>query len=774
MKNLKNKSRKILRRITPILLVLGIFFFLNFLFPLPENRIFPPVSTVVRAQDGQILRIFTTRDEMWRIHTNFNEIAPLHQRLALAYEDQWFYWHPGLNPISIFRAAVTNLKAGRIRVGGSTITMQIARMIEPKSRNITAKIIETFRALQLEWRFSKKELLEIYFNLAPYGGNIEGVGAAAALYFGKSPTALSIGEIALLTALPNSPTFLRPDVNPIAARAARNKVLQRLRNEDVISESQLKDALSEPVPDSRRPVPFLAPHFCDFLKQKYPTTSELKTTLDVRIQTICQNSLTEHIRGLQLKDISNGAVVVIENSTHHVKALAGSANFFNVAHSGQVNGAVAPRSPGSTLKPFVYALALDAGMISQKSILEDVPVDYAGYEPENYDSRYHGVVTVEQALAQSLNVPAVNLTAELKDNSLYALLKKAGFTTLNHPENYYGLPIILGGCEVKLLELCELYASLANQGEFSPARILTNAVTASPVRLFSEEAAFVITEILTHLERPDLPTAWEFSLNLPKVAWKTGTSYGHKDAWSVGFTPDLTIGVWVGNFSGKGVPELVGADAAAPLLFDLFNALAGPRSSGWFEMPEGLDVRLVCPLSGMPVSDICPDDIEELFIPGVSPSTKCTIHQKIAIDKLTGFSLCAHCRQNRGFEEKIFALWPSKLATWMARNGYPVVKIPSHFPRCTSLIHGAPPSIRSPSADCDYVLREGVSPEFQKILLDASVANDVRKIYWFVDGTLLHTCSPRDKVFYLPTPGRHKLVCMDELGRSTEISVNVQ
>lgn len=756
------------------LLLLALFFILTLLFPLPKSRIFPPVSTVIQAQDGQVLRIFTARDEMWRVHTDFREISLLHQRLVLAYEDQWFYWHPGINPIAIFRAAITNFKAGRVLVGGSTITMQIARMIERKPRNVTAKIIEAFRALQLELNFSKNELLEIYFNLAPYGGNIEGVGAAAALYFGKLPAALSIGEIALLTALPNSPTFLRPDKHPEAALAARNKVLHRLRNANVITQSQLADALSEPVPAHRRPVPFLAPHFCDYLKQKYPNSSALKTTLDLRMQTICQNSLTEYIRGLQSKEITNGAVVVIDNATHRVKALVGSADFFNAAHAGQVNGAVAPRSPGSALKPFVYALALDAGLISQKSILEDVPVDYAGYEPENYDARYHGVVTVEQALAQSLNVPAVNLTATLKDQSLYALLKKARFTSLNHPENYYGLPIILGGCEVKLLELCALYASLANQGKFFPAKILVEDTLASPTRLFSSEAAFIITEILTRHERPDLPTAWEFTLNLPKVAWKTGTSYGHKDAWSVGFTPDLTIGVWVGNFSGKGVPELVGADAAAPLLFDLFNAFGGPQASGWFEMPPGLGVRSVCALSGMPVSDICPAAIEEFYIPGVSPSTKCTIHQKIAIDKLTGHSLCPHCRQNRDFEEKIFARWPSKLATWMARNGYPIDKIPSHLPQCTSLVHGAPPSIRSPSADCDYVLREGVDPEFQKILLDASVANDVRKIYWFFDGTLLHTCSPKDKVFYLPTPGRHKLVCMDELGRSTEISLNVK
>jgi len=770
---LKYRGRKSFLVLFPVLILLILFLILIGLFPLPDHRIFPPGSTVIRAADGQLLRMFTARDGMWRIHTGFNDICRLHQQLVLAYEDQWFYWHPGFNPVSIVRAAFTNFKADKILVGGSTITMQIARLIEPKSRNFTAKIFEAFRALQLEWRFSKKELLEIYFNLAPYGGNIEGVGAAAWFYFGKSPARLSIGEISLLTALPNSPTRLRPDENHAAAQAARNKILHRFRQTGVISPSQLQDALSESVPHQRQPVPFLAPHFSEWLRKKY-ATRDLKTTLDLEMQTICQNALTEHVRGLRSKAISNGAVVVIENATHQIKALVGSADFFNAAASGQVNGAIAPRSPGSALKPFVYALAFDAGLVSPKAILEDVPIDYAGYSPENFDARYHGVVTVERALAQSLNVPAVNLTAELKDNSLYALLKKAGFTTLNHPEKHYGLPIILGACEVRLLELCQLYSALANSGVFFPARFFSDDTLLPGTRLFSAEAAYLITEILTSPERPDLPAAWEFTLNLPKVAWKTGTSYGHKDAWSVGFTPDLTIGVWLGNFSGKGVPELVGAEVAAPLLFDLFNALRGPRDAGWFEIPAGLGTRSVCALSGMPATEICPETVAEYFIPNVSPSTRCTIHQKITIDRLTGNSLCVHCRQNRDFQDKVFALWPSRLATWMERNGHPLDKIPPHFPKCTALIHGAPPIIRSPVENCEYVFRSGVPSEFQKILLDASVSNDVRKIFWFVDGTLVRTASPKEKIFYLPTPGTHRLVCMDELGRSTEMDLVVR
>ncbi|MCI0513038.1 penicillin-binding protein 1C [candidate division KSB1 bacterium] len=767
-------NRKWILRLSPALILIALGLVIDFLLPLPTHRLFPDRSTQILARDGTLLRAYTARDDIWRMYTPLAGISPLHQKMVRAYEDRWFYWHLGINPVALVRAAWLNLKAKKIRSGGSTITMQIARMMEPKSRTFRAKFQEMFRALQLEWHFSKKELLEIYFNLMPYGGNIEGVGAAAWIYFGKPPAQLSIGEIALLTALPNSPTRLRPDLNGSSARAARDKVLTRLLTQHVIQPSQYQDARSETVPSQRRTLPFLAPHACDFLKQRDFTERQLRSTLDLHIQTICQHLLTQHVQGLSGKGITNGAVVVIDNPRHEVLALVGSGNFFNNSSSGQVNGALAPRSPGSALKPFVYALALDAGLISHRSVLEDVPVDYSGYSPENFDGLYHGVVTVEQALAQSLNVPAINLTAALKKNTVYRLLKKAGFTTLSRPEAQYGLPIILGACEVKLLELTNFYSCLANGGVFYPWRMRVGETPGEGQVLFSPESAFIITEILAGLSRPDLPTAWESSLNLPKVSWKTGTSYGHKDAWSIGYNPDWTIGVWIGNFSGAGVPELVGAEVAAPLLFDIFNALARGRNPRWFAAPSGLGVREVCVLSGMPASAICPRTQEEYYLPGKSPHIPCTLHQKRLIDDQTHTVLCNHCSQGRRFHEVVFEQWPAKLATWMERNGYPIPKIPPHYPKCTSLILGSAPIIRSPSANCEYILREGVDPEYQKILLDASVSNDVRRIYWFVDGKVLLTCSPAEKVFYKPTVGNHQLVCMDELGRGTEMVIKIR
>ena len=757
-----------------LLSILTIFVGVTLLFPLLQDRLHPPDSTRVFDCDGQILRAFTASDDIWRYHSDLDELSPLLIKMVLAYEDQWFNWHPGLNPVSIVRAALTNYREGRIVCGGSTLTMQIARMIEPKERTFASKLKEAFRTIQLEMLYSKDELLEIYFNLAPYGGNIEGVTAAAHLYFGKPPDRLSVGEIALLAALPNSPTQLRPDLHPKLARKGREKVLTRLRKIEAISETQFREALSEPIPTSRQPVPFRIPHLADYLKQREPHRARLNTTIDSRVQTLCENLLRAHVFDLKRQNISNAAAVVIDNRTRAVLAMVGSADFFDAKYAGQVNGALAPRSPGSTLKPFVYALAMEQGLISPKSILEDVPVDYSGYLPVNFDDKYHGVVSADEALRLSLNVPAINLTAALRQKGIYSLLKKAQFSTIDQPRERYGLPIILGACEVTLLELTNLYACLANGGRYAPFRLLQTTPLAEGEAIFSDATAFIITEILSEVSRPDMPACWEFSLNLPKVSWKTGTSYGHKDAWSIGYNPEVTIGVWVGNFSGEGAPGLVGAEAAAPLLFDLFNAICGGKTIPWFEMPDGLDVRQVCAVSGMPATVVCPVTCEEIFIPGVSPDEPCTIHQRFTIDDKTGARLCPHCRQGRAHHEEVFELWPAKLATWMLRNGHPIQQIPAHFPKCTSLISGRGPVIRSPSDNCDYVIRQGVDPKFQKILLDASVPNHIKKIFWFIDGNLISAGTPDEKAFYTPSRGTHKLVCIDDLGRSTNMELKIR
>ena len=750
------------------------FFVLCLLFPLPMDRLHPPSSTVVLDREGNLLRAFLAPDEMWRINVTAAEVSPSLRQAVLAYEDRRFYVHSGVDPIAIARATWANLRAGRVVQGGSTLTMQVARMMEPKPRTLVSKAIEAFRAWQLELWYSKKEILALYFNMAPYGGNLVGVGAASYFYFDKHPSQLSLGEAALLAAIPNNPNQNRPDLNETGARAARTKVLGLMADQGEITSTARDEALSEPVPTKRYELPFLAPHLAVHLAGQHVDAERLATTLNARLQARAERMLYDHLKPWMGQGITNGAVVILDNQTQDVLVLVGSRAFWDEANDGQVNGATAPRSPGSALKPFIYALALDRGLIAPQTLLYDVPVDFSGYQPENYDRTYSGVVSAEEALIRSLNVPAVNLAAKLHGDGIYQFMKQAHVTTLTESSLHYGLSLILGGCEVTLLELVNLYAGLANGGHFRPYRLLQSDPKVEGEALLDPGAAFIISEILSKLRRPELPAVWEWSRDMPKVAWKTGTSYGHRDAWSIGFTPRYTVGVWIGNMDGKGVPALVGAEVAAPLLFALFSQLEANTGQRWFLQPAEVEGRRICSVSGGLATPRCPTTRNEPLLPGRSPVKPCPLHQIIMVDKETGYRLCSHCRQGRDYTEHVAAHWPAEIGVWLEKNGYPLDDIPEHLPSCNRVAAGEPPVIRSPQPDAEYRLRSGVPAEFQKILLDASVSNQTSEIYWFVDGEMIYSGAPTERVFLTPEPGTHTLLCMDDEGRSSEVEITIR
>lgn len=755
------------------LLLLLLFELAVYLIPLPWEAIYRPSSTLVFDREGKVLRAFTSTDDQWRLQTELEQISPVLRKYLVFYEDRWFYYHPGFNPVALVRALVQNLKSGRIISGGSTLTMQIARMIEPKERTWYNKAFEIFRALQLEQRFRKNELLEIYFNIAPYGGNIEGVAAASWLYFGKEPSRLSPGEAALLTVLPNSPSQLRPDLAPDQARRARDKVLKRLFDRQVISAGDYLEAVAEKIPVARREWPFRAPHFSRESTNRYSQEARIYTTLDYDLQVFLEALLAAEVTKLKREGITNAAAVVIDNQTHRLVAAVGSAEFFSVQDQGQVNGYLAPRSPGSTLKPFVYALGLEKGLITPEHYVEDVPVVFSGYSPENYDRTYSGLVSAKEALQRSLNVPAVNLLAALGGEALYELLKKAGFTTLT-PVNHYGLPMVLGGCEVNLLELTTLYSALACAGKLYPVQTRIDRRTFPPQTLFSPGVAFIITEILTEVRRPDLPTCWEFT-TLPKVAWKTGTSYGYKDAWSIGYNPRYTVGVWVGNFSGEGRAGLSGAESAAPILFAIFSQLSSNITVPWFAPPATVELREVCAVSGQKPGPFCVPLRTDYYLTDCSREVECTFHQTYLVDPATGYRLPPHYYSAaRATEERVYLQYPPRVASWLERNGQPVEKLPPLLPEWQKLLPGGAPIVRSPSPDYIYQLRRGVSPEYQKICLEAAAGNDVQMLYWFIDGELYGQTTPGERLFYLPEPGKHRVICQDDRGRSTEVQMVIR
>ena len=754
-----------------VLIPLLLFLIANRVFPLPVEKLHQPPSTIVLDRHGEWLRAFIASDESWHIpEPSLDEISPKLRTAVLTYEDRWFYRHFGINPFSIVQAAMDNIEAGKIVRGGSTITMQVARMMEPKARTVPNKLVEMFRALQLELAYPKDEILTLYFNMAPYGGNIVGSAAASRIYFNKSQNRLSLGEAALLAALPNSPTYLRPDVYPENVRAARKKVLRQMRKFGKIDARELQEAASDPIPIKRYPMPFKAPHLTRLLA-KTESGHRIYSTIDSDIQELSERVLRENIAPLQREGISTGAVVVMDTKSREVLAMVGSHDFFDYASEGQVNGAIAPRSPGSALKPFIYGIALERGLITPERLLHDVPVNYAEYSPVNYDGEYRGYVTARDALAHSLNVPAVNLYAQLGNDGIYALLKRAGISTLSEPKTHYGLSLILGSCEVSLLELTALYAGLANLGDFGQHQLTRQSGDTLPPpstkRLLSRGACFILTEMLTEVRRPDLPAAYEASMNLPKVAWKTGTSYGHRDAWSVGYTPKYTIGVWVGNFDGHGAPSLVGSEVAAPILFALFNALTNSASNRWFTRPYQVSTREVCALSGMPVSGNCPTTKLDNYISNLSAKAPCRVHKRITIDNETGATLCSHCRIGRFYHQVVYEEWRPEVATWLSKSGFAIQPIPPHNPNCVGVVAGRGPVIRSPSGDSEYHIRAGVNLEYQKLLLAASVSNRTKQVFWFVNGELIYKGAPTEPVFLTPVAGRHRLTCVDDEGRSS-------
>jgi penicillin-binding protein 1C len=756
-----------------ILLLVALIVWLR-LDPIHEELLNPPPSPVIFDRNGKPLRFFLAPDDQWRFHVSLQEISPRLIEAVIAYEDRWFYFHPGVNPFSIGRALFQNLKTGEIVSGGSTLTMQVARMIERRPRTYRAKLIEMIRALELEFRYSKEEILNFYFNLAPYGGNIQGVSAASWLYFGKDSSRLGPAEVALLVAIPQSPETRRPDLKPKQAKKARDRVLARLLACGKINPQEYRRALQTPVPESRIQLPMIAPHLSEMLVSRVNAQGQIISTIDRDIQLLCEAKLKEHISGLEKRGIQNGAVVVIENKTRAVRALVGSPGFFDVPSQGQVNATTAIRSPGSTLKPFLYARALDQGMVSPELLLPDVPKNYKGYEPKNYDDTYRGMVSMRNALAHSLNVPAVNLEARLGYQGIWNVLRQAEFKSIVPDRNHYGLSIILGGCGVSLLELTNLYATLAREGTWKPYRLMESEPMAEGKNLFSREASYIISDILREVSRPDLDNDLIPATNLPLIAWKTGTSYGRKDAWSIGYDPEWTIGIWAGNATGEGNPELVGSISAAPLLFEIFDTLKAGKNQEWFQRPPKVGFRKVCALSGMIPGPNCTDTKQELFIYNVSPNHVCTFHQKYDIDDDTGYRLCSFCRLGRKYHQESFLLWPQEVANWMKANGIPLDEVPSHLPECPYQSGGHPPEIITPQNRDYFLIRQGTDITLQQIPFKAAVDNRIKNIYWFLDGKLLSKGPSAKTVFYLPATGKHQLTCMDEEGRKTKVIFTVK
>jgi penicillin-binding protein 1C len=764
----KQKIRLHVKRFVILTLsFLLLFFLLNALFPLPDKINY---SIVIRDSKGEMANAYLTPDDKWRMKTEFTEISPLLRKTIIAKEDKYFYYHSGVNPFAVARAAVKNVFRLKRTSGASTITMQVARALEPRRRTFGAKLLEMFRAFQLEWKYSKDEILQLYLNLVPYGGNIEGVKAASLLYFNKEPDHLSLAEITSLSIIPNRPSSLVMGTANARILAERNRWLQKFASDGVFSKDEIRDAKAEPLTAFRHTVPHFLPHLSYRVKNRTGDLN-IKTTVVLNTQLKIEKLTEDYVRGLRLKGIRNAAVVVVDNRSHKVIAYIGSAGFIDTTDGGQVNGANAVRQPGSTLKPLLFALCLDEGLLTPKTILNDVPVDYAGYAPENYDKEFHGPVTVEYALENSLNIPAVRSLKALGKEKLTEKLIRSDFRQIQKDQNKLGLSMILGGCGATLEEVTGLFSAFANDGVYSPLRYTENDSTGKREKIISPEAAFLITETLSKVGRPDFPLNWTATEHMPKIAWKTGTSYGRRDAWSVGYNKNYTVGVWCGNFSGVGAPDLSGANTATPLLFKIFNTIDYDSNSDWYEPPAGCSLRQVCSETGLPPGTFCTNLVADYFFPLVSTTKTCTHLQEVKVSPDASLSYCEACAPATGYRKKIYRNYDVEMQAYVSQSGKPYETIPPHNPACERIFKGEGPAISFPKNGAEYFI-EKASPE--PLQLISQTASDVSKTYWYINDRFYKACNRGEKQFFMPEEGPVKITCSDDKGRSRSIIIRVK
>lgn len=738
------------------------------LVPLPHG-LFPETSFVVRYESGEMMRVYLTADEKWRLWVPLDEIDPRLISATLCYEDRYFWWHPGVNPGALVRALVQNARAGRILSGGSTITMQVARLAERRPRTLLAKVIEMLRAVQYEVRLGKRRILENYLNRAPYGGNYEGVASASLAYFGKMPSRLTVGEIAYLVSLPQSPTRRRPgpDIER-RAKSARNRVLARLEECGVISEAEYREALTADLPDRARGMPFRAPLTADYFRRRFPGAREVRTTLSPRVQTLAESFLAAHRPRLRALGAYNAAVVVMENETRKVRALVGTLDYRDDDHAGKMTTFDRFRSPGSALKPFLYALALQEGVITTQTLLEDIPEPISGFLPANFSRTYRGMVPAEFALSHSLNYPFVRLLKAVSPEKFLRLTTRLGLQP--DPNLEYGLTAVTGGLEVRLLDLTNAYVTFARSGRIGLARLrpeerLTESAVLNP------GAVSLTLEALSLRERPDAPADLSLAEGHRRtvIYWKTGTSWGRRDAWSIGLTADYTVGVWVGNLSGRGADGITGSGAAAPLMFDLLEAL-GSRSPKIPEATAELETVKVCALSGLPPNPRCPEVKSVRVVRDHLPAQQCPLHRAFIVERTSGYLACPTVDYPPGsLEVRVVAVVPALARPLMS---LPQSGVPAPSPECAGSSPESTLRLIRPTSGATYLMTSGVR-RATRIVLEAYTTDPYGEIFWFLDGRFIARTRNGEIHELAPGPGVKTIVAVDRSGSTARATISV-
>jgi penicillin-binding protein 1C len=762
---------------------LGVIVLMLALIPKPHLLDETSFSSCYLDRDGNLLRLSLAEDDRYRVFVPLRDISPQFIEMTLRHEDRFFREHPGFNAIALARATWMALTSRGVHPGASTITMQLVRLhYRLNTRTPWGKLCQIMAAIHLEMHCSKREILEAYFNLAPYGRNIEGVGAASLIYFGKQPLQLSPVEAMTLAVIPQSPARRAPGSprHEVALRQARELLLTEWL-QDHPEDARLRDVLAMPIQVSLpHDLPFRAPHLVDELNERYPAPAgEIRLTLDTAEQEILEREIGRYVAARANTGLKNACALLVDYTTMEVRAAVGSASYRARDIQGQVDGLRMQRSPGSALKPFIYALAMDQGLIHPNSLLRDAPTSFHGYDPEDFDHEFAGPISAHDALIQSRNVPAVDLESRLaSDHDLYSLLHDANVRRLQ-PQSHYGLSIALGSAEVSPEEMAALYAMLANRGALRALRFETLQPDDADMRLLSPEASYLTLDILKDAVPPGELSFSPLSRDGRPVAWKTGTSFSYRDAWTAGvFDHDVLI-VWVGNFDGAANSQFVGRSAAAPLFFSMVDALRTqkpPPATSCFDLTPDLNLRRVnlCAASGALAGPNCPRVTTGWFIPGKSPIAACDVHRRVWIDNRTGRRLPGFPADPASAHQQVLEFWPSDFARIFERAGLPRSTPPPLLGSSathTDLTAGGP-RILSPKSDRTYQLRlAGASDSTLQLSATSDGAAD--EIYWFIDSTYLGSSAASSPLSWKLQAGRHVIRAVDEAGRANSCVVTV-
>ena len=775
---------------------LGLALLIGYALCLPEPLFDAPVSTVLTDREGRLLDARIAADGQWRFPAR-DTVPTKFAACITAFEDKRFWYHPGVDPLALARALWLNLSRGEVVSGGSTLTMQVIRLSRRgQARTVGEKLIELVLATRATWRYRKRSLLALYASHAPFGGNVVGLDAAAWKYFGRAPEQLSWAETATLAVLPNAPALIHPGRNRTALRRKRDRLLDRLLAEGTLDSLTHELALLEALPARPLPLPHLAPHLLARHHASLPararaTQSRVRSTLDRALQQRSGDILARHHQRLSGQGIHNAGALIVEVATGDLLAYHGNTPCRSGnAHGCRVDVTTARRSTGSILKPFLYAAMLSDGELLPHSLLPDVPSFFGSYSPSNYDDTYRGAVPASQALARSLNIPAVRMLQQHGVPKFQDELTRLGLTTLDRPAEDYGLSLILGGAEATLEDLASVYAGMARtlvqfrayEGRYDPQayRPLTYQADASQEPLgpaqrdrlvrsapLSAGAIWHAFEAMVQVTRPSVEAYWESFASAERIAWKTGTSFGYRDAWAIGVTPSHVIAVWVGNADGEGRDGLIGSQVAAPLLFDLYDALGGPGR--WFAPPYD-DLRQIatCRQSGHRASPRCPET-DSLWVPKAGLRTApCPYHEVIRLDPSGRYQVHSDCESPLAMRRDTLLVLPPTQA-WYYRRRHPDYRLPPPYRAdCQAKMPTgqgeAPMQWVYPPQDARLYVPTELDGSRGKVVVEVAHRQQVSTLYWHLDDRYLGETVEIHQLGLSPAPGPHVLTVVDAAG----------